>query len=158
MRNAFANEIYELMKKNQDVYLLLGDLGFGYFDEILEDFKERAFSLGASETAMMGVAVGLAQEGKIPFVYSITNFLIYRPFEVIRNYIDYEKAKVILVGSGRDKDYECDGISHWSEDVKGVLNNFKQIKKYFPKKKEEINKIIKQMVKDTGPSFISLKR
>ena len=88
MRKAFANELYKLMKENEDIYLVLGDLGYGWFDKHKKDFPKRVIDTGASEQAMMGIAVGLAMEGKLPFVYSITNFLLYRPFEWIRNYID----------------------------------------------------------------------
>ena len=41
----------------------------------------------------MGMATGLALENKIPVVYSITPFIIYRPFEFIRNYLDHEKIR-----------------------------------------------------------------
>jgi transketolase C-terminal domain/subunit len=54
---------------------------------------------------MMGTAVGMAMEGKIPIVYSITPFAIYRPFELIRNYLSHEQIPVKIVGGGRDKQY-----------------------------------------------------
>lgn len=147
------------MEENKDIYLLLGDLGYGWFDKHREDFPDRVINCKASEQAMMGIAVGLAQEGKLPFVYSITNFLLYRPFEFIRNYIDHEKAKVVLVGSGRDMDYEHDGWSHHSPDAKRIIKvSFPNIKTYFPDKKEEIDLIIKEVLQSDKPSFISLKR
>jgi transketolase len=49
-------------------------------------------------------------------VYSITPFVLYRPFEWIRNYLDHEKIPVKLVGGGRDKDYGYLGFSHWAEE------------------------------------------
>lgn len=158
IRGQFAFELYKAMIFNKNIYLLTGDLGFSMFEPMKEDFPDRYANCGASEQAMMGIAVGLAQSGKIPFVYSITNFLLYRPYETIRNYVNYEKANVKLIGSGRDQDYLHDGISHWSEDARGILKTFKNIKQYWPDTKEEIPGILDTMIEEDAPGFLSLKR
>jgi transketolase len=158
MRRLFADELYKQMAKNKDIWLIVGDLGYKMFDKIKEDFPDRFLNVGAAEQAMMGIAVGLAMKGKIPFVYSITSFLLRRPFETIKLYIDYEKIPVKLIGGGRDKDYEHDGISHWSEDAKDILGLFKNIKQYWPETKEEIPNMANEMITNNKPSFISLKR
>jgi transketolase len=171
MRGWFAYELYQQMKKNKDIWLIVGDLGYKIFDRHFEDFPERCINSGAAEQAMMGIACGLALEGKIPFVYSITTFLLYRPFETIRTYINHEKLNVKLIGSGRDKDYAHDGISHWSEDAfrlfnhddeyhsllrdKGVLNN---ILSFWPEDKEQIPSLVQSLVDTDIPCFLSLRR
>src|SRR3990167_5924344 len=106
MRGWFAYELYHKMLENDKIWLIVGDLGYGMFDKIREDFPDRFINTGAAETSMMNIACGLALEGKIPFVYSITTFLLFRPFEVLRTYVNHEKIPIKLVGSGRDKDYE----------------------------------------------------
>jgi transketolase len=146
------------MSKNESIYALSGDLGYIGFDQIEKDFPTRYINTGATEQSLIGMAVGLALKGKIPIVYSITNFLLYRPYETIRNYIDYEKIPVKLVGSGRNKDYEHDGISHWSEDAKKVLVNFPNIVSLWPETKEEIPTILEDMIHNDKPTFLSLKR
>lgn len=158
MRRTFADLLYNRMKGNPKIYLLVGDLGYKVWDQHFADFPDRCINCGASEQAMLGIAVGLAQEGKIPFVYSITNFLLYRPFETLRNYLNWEKAGVILVASGRDRDYEHDGISHWSEDAKQVLDCLPNVTQYWPETKEEIPEIVSQAIINQAPAFISLKR
>ncbi|MDO8657799.1 MAG: hypothetical protein Q7K55_03600, partial [Candidatus Levybacteria bacterium] len=105
MRGWFAYDLYNHMAKNENIWIITGDLGYKLFDYIRRDFPERFINTGAAEQAMIGIAIGLALDGKIPFVYSITTFLLYRPFETIRNYINYEKIPVKLIGSGRNKDY-----------------------------------------------------
>lgn len=159
MRGYFSYELFNLMQNDTDIYLLLGDLGYKMFDDHRVHFPDRVINCGASEQAMMGIAVGLALEGKIPVVYSITNFLLYRPFETIRNYIDHEKLPVKLVGGGRDKDYAHDGFSHHSEDARKVLDIFTNIEQYFPDEKQDIRpELVEQFIYNTKPSFISLKR
>jgi len=158
MRKTFFAELHKRMGKNRDIVALTGDLGYIGFDKIRNDFPDRFINCGASEQAMMGMAVGLALSGKIPVVYSITTFLLYRPFETIRNYINHEKIPVILIGSGRDKDYLHDGFSHWSEEDREVMRIFKNIQSYWPQTKEEIPQLLADVLSSGKPCYINLKR
>lgn len=159
MRKRFAEELALQMQLNNNIWLLTGDLGYKLFDDIRDTYPDRFINCGAAETAMMDIAVGLALEGKIPFVYSITSFLLYRPFETLRTYINYENIPVKLVASGRNKDYEHDGISHWSEDASGLLTTMlPNIQTFWPQSKEEISVMLQNMLINEEPSFISLKR
>ena len=158
MRGYFAAYLYKEMQNNKNIFLITGDLGYKMWDEIKKDFPDRFINVGASEQSMMGLAVGLAIEGKIPFVYSITTFLLYRPFETIRNYINYEKIPVRLVGSGRERDYAHDGISHWPEEEKQVLAIFKNIESVWPDNITQIQSLVKKMVNINKPWYINLKR
>ena len=157
-RGWFAYELYQQMRRDDDIWVITGDLGYGMLDNIRDTFRDRFVNCGASEQAMMGIACGLALEGKKPFVYSITTFLLYRPFETIRNYINNEGIPVRLVGSGRDKDYVHDGFSHWSEDAGEILGCLPNINTLWPAEKEEIPNLVAQMVKEDKPWFISLRR
>lgn len=157
-RGWFAYELYNQMLKNQNIWVITGDLGYHVLDFIKRDFPNRFINVGAAEQAMIGIAVGLALQNKIPFVYSITPFLIYRPFETIRNYLHHENIPVRLVGSGRNKDYGHEGISHWAQEDKQVMSIFKNIDARWPDTKEEIPAIVKEMVDIDKPWYINLGR
>ena len=91
VRKKFVSLLHEEMKINDKIVLVLGDLGYGHFDKIREEFPNRVFNPGAAEQLMLGMACGMAMEGLIPVCYSMTPFILYRPFEVIRTFIDHEK-------------------------------------------------------------------
>jgi len=146
------------MIKNENIWLVTGDLGFGMFDKIKNNIKDRFINVGAAEQTMMGVAVGMALEGKIPFVYSITPFLLYRPFETIRNYINHENIPVKMIGSGRNIDYAHDGFSHWAEEDEEVMRIFKNIQSVWPTTKEEIPNLVEEMIKTSVPYYVNLSR
>lgn len=158
MRREFFVYLYDLMKENPNIWAITGDLGYGGFDRIRQDFPERFLNVGASEQSMMGIACGLALEGKIPFVYSITPFLLYRPFETLRTYIDHEKLNVKLIGSGRDSDYEHDGFSHYAGDDKVFMKGFKNIQSCWPEYTEDLPEILHTMIKYNKPYYLNLKR
>lgn len=122
MRKSFSEQLKARMKANRNIYLLLGGVGYGYF----ESRGGNTISCEASEQAMVDMAVGMATEGKIPFVYFITPH-IYRAFESIRIYLNRYKIPVKLVGSGRGRGYGNLGFTHWAEDAEDVFGIFPNI-------------------------------
>jgi transketolase C-terminal domain/subunit len=154
----FAHYLYEEMKYNENIWLVLMDLGYGVFDRHKKDFKDRVINCGAAEQSAVGIAVGLALKDKIPFVYSIPNFMIYRPYEWIRNYVNYESIPIKMAVGGRDKEYSEDGFTHWSEDLKDVMKVFPNIKQYYPKDKSEIQGIVKEITTNGKPCLLSMTR
>jgi transketolase len=158
MRGQFAFDLYNEMDNNKDIVLVTGDLGFAMFDRIREDFPKRFFNVGAAEQAGVGICCGMALRGKIPFFYSITNFALYRPFEIIRNYLNYEHIPVKIVGAGRDDDYKHDGITHESKDARQILDCLPDIVQMWPEQNTDIKMTLQDAVNNQRPVFISLKR
>ena len=97
MRRKFQELLTEEMRANDDIVLLVGDVGYKVFDHLREEFPQRVINPGAAEQLMIGMAVGFALDKKIPVCYSITPFVLYRPFEFIRNYLHHEQIPVKLV-------------------------------------------------------------
>jgi len=158
MRRCFADILHAKMSKHNDIWVVTGDLGYKMWDEIRRDYAGRFINVGAAEQAMVGIGIGLALEGKIPFVYSITPFLLYRPLECIRNYINREKIPVKLVGSGRNNDYTQDGFSHWAEEDKDIMRIFSNIKAFWPEKNEDLSELIDEMIKNSTPYYLNLRK
>lgn len=170
MRGWLAHEMWQQIKKNDKIILIVGDMGYKVWDSVRKDRPKQFLNVGAAEQSMLDIAVGLALSSKIPVVYTITPFLLYRPFETIRTYIDYEKIPVKLIGSGRDKDYSEDGHSHHSEDDDllfkpqiaefddGIERMLPNIKARWPCSEREIPALVKEMLYDNNPWYINLKR
>lgn len=158
MRKLFGSLIFDEMLKNPNIYLLTADLGFGVLDKCKETFSDRFYNTGAAEQLLIGIGIGLAESNKLPICYSITPFLLYRPFEFLRNYVNYENIPVKLVGAGRNKDYSHDGISHWADDDEQVLSSLPNIKIFKPSSEKELIKILPEFLYSSQPSYLNLKR
>jgi transketolase len=158
MRRELAKLLFDEMELNPNIYLITGDLGYGLWDNIRDTYPNRFFNVGSSEMAMMGMAIGLAMEGKIPFVYSITPFAIYRPFEMIRNYINHENIPVKILGGGRDEEYGYLGFSHWASEDIAALNVFENLIKFKPHTQGELENAFRFAMNENKPTYINLKK
>ena len=154
MRRCFGKTISELAKDDDKIILIVGDIGYRVFDDFRKLYPKRFLNLGICEQSIIGVAAGMALEGLKPWVYTITPFLIERPFEQIKLDIDQQKANVNLVGFA---DYPTLGPSHSELNAKKLMSLFNNIKSYFPKNSKETNKIVKKTYGINGPTFVSLK-
>lgn len=154
MRRRFGKIISDLAKKDKKIYLIVGDIGFGIFDDFRKNHPDRFFNMGVCEQSIIGSAAGMALEGLKPWVYTITPFLIERPFEQVKLDIDQQNVNVNLVGYA---DYPKQGPTHAELNGKKMMSLFKNIKSYFPKDSEETEKNIYESYKNLGPNFISLK-
>ena len=154
MRRRFGKIIHNLAKKDKKIILLVGDIGYGIFDDFRKDFPKRFFNLGICEQSLIGAAAGMSLEGLKPWVYTITPFLIERPFEQIKLDIDQQKANVKLVGFA---DYPNLGPTHAELNGKKLMSLFKNIKSYFPTDSYQAEEMIIKCYKNKGPNFISLK-
>jgi len=158
MRRHFADIMHQQMALNKNIWIITADLGYKMWDTIRKDYPDRFINVGASEQAMMGIAVGLALEGKIPFVYSITPFLLYRPFETIRNYVNHERIPVKMIASGRGQDYSHDGFSHWADEDRDVLKIFKNIESRWPEDNSQLLAIVEEMIARPIPYYLNLRK
>ena len=154
MRRKFGKILNELAKKDKKIVLLVGDIGYGIFNDFREDFPDRFFNMGICEQSIIGAASGMALEGLQPWVYTITPFLIERPFEQIKLDIDHQNVNVNLVGYA---DYPTLGPTHMELDGKKTMELFKNIKSFFPLDSNETEKMTIKANQIEGPAFISLK-
>ena len=161
MRKAFAESllgIMDLEKKNEkkDTYLITGDLGFSVFEQIRERHPDKFINAGISEQNMIGVSAGLALTGKKVFVYSIIPFLLYRPFEQVRNDICYHNLPVRLIGVGAGLAYSDAGSTHLPfEDLK-VADAIPNLTVLSPSDPREVEIFMKQIEDFKKPVYMRL--
>jgi transketolase len=158
MRKECAILLLESMIGDPGIRVITADLGFGILDDIRNTYPDRFYNVGAAEHLMIGVAVGMANEGLRPICYSISSFLLYRPFEMLRNYVSYENIPVKLIGSGRDQDYSHDGISHWAHDDEDVLKALPNIGCFKPNSSTDLENIWDQFINSNKPEYLNLTR
>ena len=154
MRRRFGEIITKLAEENDDIFVIVADIGYRVFDDFRDKYPDRFINMGICEQSIISAASGMALEGLQPWVYTITPFLIERPFEQIKLDIDQQNVNVKLVGFA---DYPSLGPTHSELNGKKLAGLFKNIKSFFPKDSIETEKYVSKSYKSKGPNFISLK-
>ncbi len=99
MRAACLEAVYALAKLDPRIFFIGSDLGSGTLDKFKREMPDRFFMEGIAEANLIGMAAGLALEGKIPYVNTIATFLTRRCFDQIAIDLCLHRLKVRLVGS-----------------------------------------------------------
>ncbi len=160
MRKTFVNNLIELAEKDNNIWLLSADIGFGVLEDFQKKFPERYLNVGIGEQNAVGIATGLALKGKIPFVYTINSFLVFRAFEQIKMLAHMgttEPLHVVLVGVGLADEYTNHGITHYSYGDKACLETL-PIKIITPVDKEDLILKLKEIHSNPGVYYIRLSR
>ena len=156
MRFVFVKELIKYTKKISNLYLITSDVGYRAFVEFAKLFPKKFINVGVSENNMIGIAAGMAVNGKKVFVYSILPFVVFRSLEQIRNNILHNDLDVNIIGAGGGFSYNVQGISHnTSEDI-SVLRSFPNLSVHNPGCRFEAEFIVKQMLKSKKPCFARL--
>lgn len=153
MRQKFGEVMDRLAHKDERIVLLTGDV-LQNMDEYIENYPKRFFNFGLTEQSMISIAAGMAMEGLRPVVYSITPFLIERPFEQIKIDIDEQNLPVTLIGYDS---YPTHGPTHRPLDAEGLVSLFKNIKGFFPRNLHEAEAAMLNAYLMEVPSIICLK-
>lgn len=154
MRRRFGKVITELADRDESIIVLVGDIGYRVFDEFRDKYPDRFINFGVCEQSMIGVSAGMALEGLKPWVYTITPFLIERPFEQLKLDIDQQNVNVKLIGFA---DYPTLGPTHAELNGEKLMQLFTNITSFFPKDGDETQTIMYEAYETNGPAFISLK-
>jgi transketolase len=156
MRTAFITQLIEEAKKNDNIFLLVGDLGFSVVEPFSELFPDRYLNIGIAEQNMAGIAAGLAMEGYCVIIYSIGNFPTLRCMEQIRYDICYHKLNVKIVAVGGGFAYGPLGASHHATEEIGMLRTIPNLTVCAPGDPVEAKAVITLATNIDGPFYIRI--
>jgi transketolase len=105
---------------------------------------------------MMGVAAGLALEGKKVYVYSIIPFATFRCLEQVRNDICNLNLDVTIVAAGAGFAYGTHGPTHFAIEDIAVFRSLPNIAILSPSDPVEMEQLVAQSYKTTNPTYIRL--
>src|SRR4030042_5202627 len=83
MRKTCLDMVCRLAEEDERIIFIGSDLGYGTMARFKAKMPDRFFMEGVSEANVVGMAAGLALEGKIVYVNTIATFITRRCFEQI---------------------------------------------------------------------------
>lgn len=156
MRTAYLDTLDILAEKDKRVFALLADNGIIIYDKYREKFPNQYLNLGISEANMIAMAAGMANQGKIPFVYTIGVFLAIHALEFIRNDVCLQNQNVKLIGTGAGMAYSALGPTHHSTDDLGGLRTLENLQIITPASPMEVRKATLAAYEYEGPVYLRL--
>ena len=156
MRKKCLDEVYELAKKDERIVFIGSDLGVGTLDRFKNELPDRFFMEGVSEANLVGMAAGLALEGKIVYVNTIATFLTRRCFE--QNVLDLglHNANVRLIANGGGVVYAPLGPTHLAIDDIAIMRAIPNMTVVAPCDANEMARLMPLTVEHRGPIYIRL--
>lgn len=158
MRDTFVKTLIEEAKKDKNIELVTGDLGFGVLKPYFEQLPNQFTNAGIAEQNMTGVAAGMALCGKTVFTYSIGNFPTLRCIEQIRNDCAYPHANVKIVCVGGGFVYGSLGMSHQATEDIAILRALPEVTVVCPGDLVEAAEATKAIAHTPGTVYLRLGR
>lgn len=157
-RKIFFEELIKLAEKDDKIILIVPDVGFSFTEEFAEKFPSRYFNFGVTEQSCVVIASALALGGFKPYVYSMINFVLFRPAEMVRNAVVHHNANVKLLGVKGSEKYKFLGFSHNLSHEKEDTNFCENVGLDFavPETEEETRDIIKTTYLSEKPAYIRI--
>lgn len=159
LRKAFIETLTVLAEKDARIILIVGDVGFSYMEDFIKRFPNQYLNAGIAEQNMMGVAAGLAAAGWKPYVYTMSNFVLLRPLEQVRNDICYANANVKLFAVKGGEAYKFLGHSHnlAEGEEQNILKALPNIAKHFCATERELSEMMRsEYYQHDGPAYFSI--
>jgi transketolase len=156
MRTTLFKELIQSMREDESIFFLTAATGYNLVEPIFDEFPNRSLNVGIAEQNMIGIASGLVNTGFIPICYAITNFLVERPFEQIRNDICLHSYKIILAGTSTGYDQGALGATHHILDDIGALKALPNLGIYSPSGTKSMSIVFKEALNAKLASFIRI--
>lgn len=158
MRDTFVRTLLEIAKKDKNVYIITGDLGFGVLKPFWTELPDQIINAGIAEQNMTSIAAGLAMQGKTVYTYSIGNFPTLRCIEQIRNDCAYHNANVKVVCVGGGFVYGSLGMSHHATEDIAMMRALPDVTVLAPGDLVEAEAATKAIYETPGTCYLRLGR
>lgn len=156
MREACLEQVYQLAKRDPRIVFIGSDLGVGTLRKFKEEMPDRFYMEGISEAHVVGMAAGLALEGMVVYVNTISTFITRRCFEQIAVDVCLHDLDVRLIGNGGGLVYAPLGPTHLAIEDISILRALPNMTIAAVADADEMRRLMPETVGHRGPIYIRL--
>ncbi|TCC52630.1 transketolase family protein [Kribbella capetownensis] len=158
-RDAYVETLAELAEADHRIVGVVNDsVGSSKLNSFRKAFPDRLINVGIAEQDMVGVASGLANGGRIPFVSAASCFLTGRALEQIKADVAYSNTNVKLCGMSPGVAYGELGPTHHSIEDIAWLRAISNLTVIVPADPIETAAALRWAAASDGPVFIRVSR
>ncbi len=156
MRKAFPQVTEDLMKKNKNIFCLLGDIGVFSFRNVFKKYPDRILNMSTMEQSMVSFAAGLSKAKFIPIIHTIAPFLVLRALDQIKIDFVYNRLCCNIVSVGASNDYTKLGTTHHCFEDINILSNYDDINLFVPANEKEFQYLFKKNYNNNSINYFRL--
>jgi len=157
MRGSFSMAANEIASYDNELVIITADLAsLTGLTRFKEKFPAQFLNVGIAEQNMIGIAAGMAKEGKNVFVTTYANFLAMRAYEQIRIQLGYMGMNVKVVGSGSGLAMGMSGNTHYGIEDLSLMRAIPGLVVISPADGAETVKAVLEVSQYQGPVYIRL--
>lgn len=156
MRERCLKTITELAREDERVVFVGSDLGVGAMADFKAAFPDRFFMEGVSEQNLVGLASGMAMEGRIVYLNTIATFLTRRCFEQVAVDLCMHNANVRLIANGGGVVYAPLGPTHLATEDIAILRTLPNMTILAPADAEEMARAVRATLEHPGPVYVRI--
>ncbi len=158
-RDAYVATLAELAHSDHRIVGVVNDsIGSSKLNAFKKSFPDRLINVGIAEQDMVGVAAGLANGGRIPFVSAASCFLTARALEQIKADVAYSNHNVKLCGMSPGVAYGELGPTHHSIEDIAWLRAIDNLTIVVPADPIETAAALRWAAEVVGPVFVRVSR
>jgi transketolase len=159
VRKAYGEALVQLGAQRDDVVVLSADVQSSDFSYMFEAaYPKRFINVGIAEPALVDVAVGLANSGKIPIANTFAFLFATRALEMVRTHLCYGGANVKLAGAYAGLSDSFDGPTHQTVSDLAIMRSLPRMTVVVPADSLAVKKLLPQIVEWNGPVYFRLCR
>jgi len=160
MRAVYGSVLNELIEQDPNVYCLEADLSkaTGTNPRVSAAHPQNFINVGVSEANMVGLAAGLASQGKIPFCASFTCFASRRVYDQITISVAYADNNVKIVGTAPGITAGANGGTHMCFQDLAIMRAMPNMQVFSPCDAYELRAVLRFMASDPHPTYMQLIR
>lgn len=114
----------------------------------------RFIDVGIAEQTMIGMAAGLALRDRIPVVHALATFLVFRPYEFIRNDVCIPNLPVKLVGWVPGIMSDANGPTHQAIEDVSIMRGLPNMHVFAPASQDELLAGFPAVLADPSPWYV----
>ena len=159
MRDVFGDALLELCRRNPKVIVLDGDLSnttktLG----VRREFPERFFNIGLAESNMVSIGAGLADCGFIPFITSMSAFLLTNAYDQLRLSIAIAGVNAKVIGSHGGITLGKDGPTAMAIEDFALMGGLPSFVLLVPSDPASMHQAVQAAASHVGPVYLRSSR
>lgn len=156
MRKQFVTTIQDTMSKDDNLCLLLGDIGVFGFSKCFELYPDRTYNIGILEQSTISLASGMSKANMIPVVHTIAPFIAERAFEQLKTDFGYQNLNGNFISIGNSYDYAGLGCTHHCPGDVSILSTIPNMQIISPGSSKEFDSLFSQTYNNESPTYFRL--